>query len=143
MKRIFNLRDRPPARTGRTRVYFAAPLPIHSTPRYQQLLAKLRTLRPDAELLEAAMLFTSHADWRAKWPTVLRSLHELCFITDSDLWIGNGVWKEIADAEADGIPVWWLTDNGGLVALTAVDFSQPNEDDWRHYRRVRVARMRA
>ena len=123
-------------------IYFAAPLPIHGTPRYQQLLAKLRALRPGAELIEAATLFVSHADWRARWPIIRPTLHELVFITDIDLWIGCGVWREIADAEADGIPVWWLTD-GGLVSLTFVEFSSPNEDDWRHYRRVRVARMRA
>ena len=124
-------------------VYFAAPLTTFHTPRYTRLRATARKLRPDAEFIEGATRFRSHGHWLEAWPVVRKMITELIFVTDPSAWIGYGVWTEIADAEADGITVFWLTDKGTLVPLTAVEFGPPNDDDWQRYRRVGVARMRA
>lgn len=88
-------------------VYIASPLSTYETPRYAAMLARLRELLPDAELLPARDLFTSNADWLRRWPEILPTLAAVVFFDDRGR-IGRGVYQEVEDAQAARLPVFYL-----------------------------------
>lgn len=94
-------------RALRGRVYVASPIQTYATPRYDAMLARLRQLLPQAEVLPARDLFTSNEDWRQRWPVLLPTLDALVFF-DHRGSIGRGVYQEIEDAAAAGLTVFYL-----------------------------------
>lgn len=92
-----------------SRVYVASPIQTFATPRYALMIARIRSLLPDAELVPGRDLFSSSADWRQRWPALLHTLDAVVFFDDVDGCIGAGTQEEIADAERAGIPVFFLT----------------------------------
>lgn len=89
-------------------VYVASPLSTYETNRYDDLLGRLQQVMPKADLLPARACFSSKADWRRRWPSVLPTLDAVVFFDDEDGCIGAGTEKEIADAYRSGIPVLFL-----------------------------------
>lgn len=89
------------------RVYVASPIQTYTTPCYDTMLARVRVLLPNAELIPARDCFTSNADWRQRWPALLRTLDALIFF-DHQGSIGRGVFQEIEDAQATALPVFYL-----------------------------------
>ncbi len=127
----------PAATTGR--VYLAYPLTIHKTPRAARFVRLARRRFPHAEVLPACDLYASNADWLRRWPGILSTLAAVCVVTDGRGWIGYGVWIEVRDAQAVGVPVYLLTDEA-LCPWAEVEVIQLNPDDWQRHARLRVAK---
>jgi len=137
------LRNAPPAAAIRTHltgnVYLASSLSTYRAPRYDRMLNASRAHFPQARVRTARSLFTSNQEWRARWPAVLTSSTALVFFVDAAGYIGKGVYQEIHDADMYGIPVWFLTDDGTMYDLNTLSFTV-DEDDWKQYARVHVAK---
>lgn len=117
-------------------VYLAAPLTTYRTKRYDRALTHVRKRFPRATILDARSAWTSTADWRARWPTVLPTLAAAVVIADGEGWIGAGVVKEVDDALAAGVPVWYLSEHGALYPWDAVTLSDRRPDNWQRHVRV-------
>jgi hypothetical protein len=120
-------------------IYIASPVGTYDTPRYDLMIAHAQRAFPDAKLLPARGLYRDRAHWLATWPAHLARLLALVFFTDRDGSIGYGVYKEITDAQARGVPIHYLSDGGALVlgarvALDLLDGGLP----WRRYAQVRL-----
>lgn len=111
--------SRHPADLAQTtgRVYVASSLSTFKTFRYDAQLARIRGHFPQAEILPARDLFHSNADWLRKWPELLPTLDVLIFFADTGRSIGYGVWTELTDAAARGIPSWYLASGNRLYDL--------------------------
>jgi hypothetical protein len=117
-------------------VYFGAPLTEFETLRYAHLSRVARDRYTGCVVLEAKRLFASSDHWIGTWPTLLPTLDELVFITTADGWVGKGLAYEIDTAEAMGIPVLCLADDGRLHELPSLRRSPPNEASWHRYQRI-------
>ncbi|MDP9366683.1 MAG: hypothetical protein M3Q03_00160 [Chloroflexota bacterium] len=127
----------PAATTGK--VYLAYPLTIHRTPRVSRLVRFARQRFPHAEVLPACDLYASNADWLHRWPAILSTLVAVCVVTDGRGWVGLGVWTEVLNAQAVGVPVYLLTDET-LSPWAAAEVTQLSPDSWRQHARLRVAK---
>ena len=96
------------------RVYVASSLHTFDTPRYSTELARITEHFPNADLLPARGQFTSNADWKRGWSDILTTIDALVFFADDDGYVGYGVWAELTDADARGIPIWYLAPYGRL-----------------------------
>jgi hypothetical protein len=108
----------------------------------ERALATVRRRFPDAEVLDGSRLFKHSADWRLKWPAVVRTLDRLIFIADQDGIIGAGVFQEVLDARFRGAAVEYLTAPGGFVGVEDVIFRMVGTGDASRFARVRVSRSR-
>jgi hypothetical protein len=131
-----------PLGMAREVIYVASPVATYDTPRYDLMIAHAQRAFPDAKVLLARGLYRDRAHWLAIWPAHLAQLRALVYFADMDGSIGNGVFKEIADAQAQGIPVHYLSDDGVLilserVALDLIDGGL----SWRRYARVRLVNV--
>jgi len=121
------------------RLYVATPKVMFETPMYfAHVRSSIRRVFPDVELVFGASSFHSNADWLERWPEVLGSIDGLVFASDPDGWIGAGVYKEVEDAVAAGIPVGCF--HGLLVTLDAVEITVVNPDDRVRYAQVTLKR---
>jgi len=93
---------------------------------------------PDAEVLDAEVLFAASVDWRRRWPGLVRTLDRLIFVSGDDGIIGAGVMQEIVDARLHRVPCDYLTDAGTLVPIRDITFQMVPAGS-----RVRFARVRA
>ncbi len=125
-------------RTTTSRVYVASSLSTYATPEYSTNLERITELFPDAEILAARDLFTSNADWLRKWPGIVLQIDALIFFEHADGYIGYGVWTEISDALAHGIPVYLLRDSS-QHPWSAVEIGERRPTNWRQYARLSVA----
>lgn len=91
------------------RIYVASPLSTYHTTRYDRMLSRVRECFPESVILPARDLFASNADWRSRWPDILPTLDALVFFDDDAGCIGAGTERELADALAAAIPVYFLT----------------------------------
>src|SRR5215217_6794518 len=91
-------------------VYLAYPLTVHRTARARRLVRLARRRFPHADVIPACELFTSNADWLSRWPEILPTLAAVCVFTDEDGWVGYGVSIEVNDAQAQGLPIFLLTE---------------------------------
>jgi hypothetical protein len=66
-------------------------------------------------MVEPRLEFISTSDWLRRWPDVLETLDAIVAFGCIDNTIGKGVYAEVFDALAIGVPVWWLSEDGGLV----------------------------
>lgn len=128
-------------RTTGGRVYLASSLPTYRTPEYGEHLDMLARLVPDAEILPARDLFQSNSDWLCRWPEILPTLDAVVYFEDRDGYIGYGVFTEISDALARGIPVHFLTPEGKLREIATDDdgeiiITALRLDDWRQFAQV-------
>jgi hypothetical protein len=128
-----------PLGMAREVIYVASPVASYDKPRYDLMIAHAQRAFPDAKVLPARGLYRDRAHWLATWPAHLARLLALVYFADLDGSIGNGVYKEIADAQARSIPVHYLSDSGALirgerVALDLIDGGL----SWRRYARVRL-----
>lgn len=128
-------------RTMGGRVYLASSLHTYRTPEYSEHLDMLARLVPDAEILPARDLFQSNSDWLCRWPEILPTLDAVVYFEDRDGYIGYGVFTEISDALARGIPIYFLTPEGKLREIATDDdgeiiFTALRLDDWRQFAQV-------
>ncbi|MDR7400344.1 MAG: hypothetical protein QN144_13695 [Armatimonadota bacterium] len=56
-------------------------------------------------------------DWLTRWPQVLTQLDAVVVVVDSSGLLGAGVVKEVVDASARGLPVFFFKPDGQLVPL--------------------------
>lgn len=117
-------------------LYLASPLTTYDTPRYDQMVNLARHQFPSARLMPSCGLFVDSQDWLRRWSAVLTTLAGVAFFTDEAGWIGKGVYSELCDADAAGLPIWLLMDDDTIHAPDAFILAEPNEDDWRQYARV-------
>ncbi len=129
------------------RVYLAYPLTVANTKRCRTLERAARRFFPNAQLLPAGDLFSSNADWRERWRDVLPTLRAVVVFTDSVARVGYGVWTEVRDALARGIPVYLLLDFGWisefgyppyLIPWQYVELVKKNPRDLRAYATLRA-----
>jgi hypothetical protein len=125
-----------------TRVYVAAPVTVFGTGAHRLALEVIGERFPDAQLLDAAVLFADSGDWHRRWPAIVRTLDHLIFITQSDGLIGAGVFQEVLDARFRGASVEYLMASGTFVAVEDVTFRMVGAGDARRFARVRVSRSR-
>jgi hypothetical protein len=118
------------------RVYVASPLSTYRTPRYDAMVARVRVLFPQAEILPAREVFRSNADWRARWACIMPTLAAVVVFPDTGGWIGAGVWKEVHDARNHGIPVYVLDDAGDVRGWEAIRLMERRPDDWQRTARL-------
>jgi hypothetical protein len=129
--------DASPPGTAREVVYLASSMSTYDTPRYDAMIEHARQAFPDAELLPARGLYTSSAHWLATWPTHLARLTAVVFFADTDSSVGKGVFKEIEDALAAKLPVYFLYDDGGMVPHKDVSLILIRDGmNWRKYAQV-------
>jgi hypothetical protein len=102
------------------RLYVASPVYTYGTDRYRTMVRHARRHFPRFSLVEPRHEFTSTSDWLRRWPDVLDTLDAIVAFGCIDNTIGQGVHAEVADAVANGVPVWWLTEDGGLVRMADV-----------------------
>lgn len=112
------------------RVYVASSLHTFDTPRYGTELARIRERFPHAEIVPARGLFGSHADWKRGWPGILATIDALVFFADDDGYVGLGVWTELCDAGAHGIPIWYLAPHGRLYGFGDSEDVQVSLQPW-------------
>lgn len=120
-------------------VYLASPLTTYRTPRYDRMVDAARAAVTDATILPARGLFFGARDWLIRWPAVLATLSGVVFFTDEAGWIGKGVFTELMDAAAAGLPIGLLTDDGAVHPPDAFAITDVDEEDWRQYARIMVA----
>jgi hypothetical protein len=119
----------------RLNVYLACPISEFQSERYEIMRSLVQRHFPGAQLWEPRFLFANRADWIRQWPIVLQTLSNFVFFADPAGWIGKGVAREIAEAEAAGLPIWYLTLEESLP-LARVEFGPPNESSWSQYQRI-------
>jgi hypothetical protein len=118
-------------------VYLATSMSTYDTPRYDAMIAHVQRAWPNAELLPARGLYTSSLHWLATWPHHLKRLTATVFFADTDGSVGKGVFKEIEDSLAAGIPVYYLYDDGGMVPREAISLILIRAGvNWRKYAQV-------
>jgi hypothetical protein len=70
----------------------------------------VKTLLPDAEVIDPSTAFASTAHWLTEWPALVRSLDAVIAVAADDRTVGAGVARELFDAEAVGAPTAVLVD---------------------------------
>lgn len=114
------------------RIYIASSLSTYKTLEYDRNLERISELFPQAEILAPRDLFTSTSDWLWKWLGIAAQIDALIFFQDAKGYIGYGVWTEIQDAIAHGIPVSLLADSS-LHPWSDVEISERRPTNWRQY----------
>lgn len=105
---------------GPRRVYLALPLELIGTAAHRRARSAVRTRFPGAEVLDPAVLFGSSAEWRERWPGVLRDIDALVFVPGPEGAVGAGVLQEVLDARLRGLPVEHLGPDGRFSPVDRV-----------------------
>lgn len=137
-----NQLPRPILRGAPTRVYVATPVQLFGTERHRTALELVRNRFPDADLLDAAELFSDSSDWRRRWPMIVRTLDHLAFIADADGIIGAGVFQEILDASFVGLPVEYVAPASTFVPVADIRFRMLADGDPNRFAEVRISGRR-
>jgi hypothetical protein len=88
-------------------VYVAATIPDYSRPVYEEALAWLRSVLPNANIVPARGRWYSTADWLRHWPEELQSIDLLVIVSRWQDHIGPGVLREYRDLQDIGVPALW------------------------------------
>jgi hypothetical protein len=88
-------------------VYLAAPKKLFGEPAYRKAVERLQRLGA-ALVIGARESFADNSDWLSHFPEILRQVAAVVVLLPWDRVIGAGVLREIADARAAGIPVFFL-----------------------------------
>jgi hypothetical protein len=120
-------------------VYLAYPLVVHRTPRARQFTTLARRHFPHAEIVPACEQFSSNRDWLRRWPDILSTLAAVCAFTGKDGWVGMGVWIEVHDALARGLPVYLLTTKR-VYPWDRVEVIEPEKRNYQRYARFHPPR---
>lgn len=88
--------------------YLATVTDLYDSDRYERGQALARARWSNVVWTEPARLGWSLDQWRAVWPDILATLDLLAVIPRADRTIGRGVWQEIIDCQARGLPIYFL-----------------------------------
>lgn len=88
--------------------YLATTIDLYHTARYREGRALALARWPDAAWIEPARMGWSVATWLSEWAALYPTLNLLAAIPRDDGTIGRGVWQEITDCQARGVPVYVL-----------------------------------
>lgn len=130
------------------RIYVASSVQTYNLTNYKTRLRAIRrqleAVTPQVCILAARDMFSSNEDWRAKWPSVLRTVDVLVYFGYETFGrapsIGYGVHTEIANALHAGKPVFYSAPDSQLYAHNQTCHIQTLEGGWRDYARVHVPR---
>jgi hypothetical protein len=86
--------------------YLACPIGCYGTRRYTATLTRLRAHDGDV-VLGAAPLYRDQDHFEMWWPRLVPFLSAVSVLADTDGTVGRGVWVEVHDAWASGLPVRW------------------------------------
>jgi hypothetical protein len=111
------------------RWYFACSLVMYSHPEYDTLLQHAKTnvelISPDTvnEIVQAKGSYTSGPDWVSRWPLLCRDMIDggLLFILDNAGYVGKGVYTEISDVLAKGLPVFLIDRSGISIPIQSLE----------------------
>ena len=118
------------------------PVTVFGSVSHERAVAAVRARFPGAEVLDASALFADSADWRRRWPRIVRTLDYLVFIADANGVIGAGVFQEVLDARFHGVRVEYLTARGAFQPIEDVGFWMLAGGDRSRFAEVRVSRGR-
>lgn len=121
-------------------VYVIGRIVDYETPEYARAVAWAARQFPASQIVPARGHWASSADWLSEWPAFARSVAVGIIVTGPTPVVGRGVWREIEDLTALGVPVIWLHAEAGrrLVTPAAVLRRLPG-DDWNAWARVEAA----
>jgi hypothetical protein len=85
----------------------------------------VKTLLPDAEVIDPSTAFVSTAHWLTEWPALVRSLDAVIAVAAEDRTVGAGVARELFDAEAVGVPTTVLVE-GVFRMWRGISLLSPN-----------------
>lgn len=125
-----------------TRAYVAAPIAEFGSKAQRRALRIILDRFPEAEVLDAAVLFADSLDWRRRWPELLRTIDRMIFVSGKAGIIGAGLMQEIVDARLHNISCEYLTDGGTFVPLRDITFQMVPAGSRIRFARVRVSRSR-
>jgi hypothetical protein len=97
------------------RVYLSAPVAAFDAPAYERVLAIFRAR--GAEVVSSRALFSGGQEWARGFRDALKSCTDLVILLGPDRVIGTGVLREIAEARALGLDVWFAQPNGAIRPL--------------------------
>jgi hypothetical protein len=128
-----------PRRDGRAeRVYIASSRSTSGTALYGRRVGQIRERFADAELVEPSREFDSVGHWLSRRDAVLRSVCAVVFFADANGFIGRGVWRDLALADALGREIWFLAGDGEFVPIEDVGFGIEDDGPWDEYAVVGV-----
>ena len=92
----------------------------------------------DYSIIATKGLYQDTAPWRERWPEILPTVQAFAFMTDTEGWIGRGVYRELEDSRAAGIPGYWLPDTGPPIPSSRVTTRDLTEISTRYARVTRT-----
>jgi hypothetical protein len=117
-------------------VYLASPKPTFGTRLYARMVGRAWKYFPRAGVIKAHGMFRDDDDWLHRWPFMLPSLAALAFFAEPDGTVGMGVAKEVADALALCLPVYFLDDRGRIFGSDSFELVPHAERSPRRFARV-------
>jgi hypothetical protein len=94
------------------RVYVSSPVAGFDASTYERVLSIFRAR--GAEVVSSRALFPGGQEWARGFRDALKSCTDLLILLGSDRVIGTGVLREIAEARALGLDVWFAQPNGAV-----------------------------
>jgi hypothetical protein len=92
--------------SGRT-VYVAAPMTLYENPAYDRALKSLQELGA-ARVVGGRDAFKDSEDWLHEFPKILAQAAVVVVLPPANGVLGTGVVREIVEARAAGVPVFFL-----------------------------------
>jgi len=94
------------------RVYLSAPVAGFDAQAYERVLAIFRAR--GAEVVSSRALFGSSEQWAKGFREVLGGCTDLLVLLGPDRIVGAGTLREVAEARAWGVRVWFTQPNGAV-----------------------------
>lgn len=88
--------------------YLATTIDLYHSDRYLKGRALARARWSKAAWIEPARMGWNLETWLSEWSNILPTLNLLVVIPREDGSIGRGVWREIIDCQARGLPIYFL-----------------------------------
>ena len=139
---IANAAPRPTGDGSVGSIYVSAPIAITQSPEWHTALAHLRQRYSKSTLVLPTVLFRSRLEWRTRVAAVIRQVERLVFLTDSEGFVGKGVFHEITVALTLGKSVEMLTELGELIAYADLAIGAPDRTNWSRYCHVERGTLR-
>lgn len=117
---------------------------VPDTPLYQEVQQRIeraaKALSGDEECKLTVGVFRSVDEWQYLWEQYSDEWAQngLFFAADEQGYIGKGVWDQMLDVLIRiGAPVWYVDAEGyhvvATIAKSEVDFTEPDESNWKQY----------
>lgn len=133
--------------------YVASPIPTYHTPLYTEMRKVIPNIMKKIagehknKLLFAKGMYKDAEVWKQKWPVTIQEqvTGGTVFFTDSEGYIGKGVYTEVEDTLKKGLPVYLVLRNGQYFPITSLAKKHPHliftkYRSWKRYIHVEIVR---